>query len=298
MNLTMLQIRCFIALTQEGTFGRAASVLHMSQPSISRHIKGLEDSLGARLFDRDTRSVSLNSVGAAILPVCERLVSGVEADLAELIDIAKGKAGHVSIALLPSIGNKLLPQIIGPFREICPGVEIRAIDGMMTDVEDAVRQGRADFGFTMEPTEKAGLRYINLFDDPLVVLIQKDDPFAGHAAVTWKDIAERKFIALHKGTSIRHLTDLGFLKVGRSVKPAYECSYVRTAATFVSSGMGVTAIPQVNLPDAMNDFLVSKIIEDPIVYRFSGIITSQEKSTSKTSSIFIDIAREVARSQT
>src|SRR5258707_4649003 len=107
MNINLHQLRIFVAVARLGNFTRAAERLHLSQPSLSLHIRQLEADLGVRLFDRSTRSVALTSAGADFLPGAERLLEDFEATVGAVADLAARRRGRVAVAVLPSVAAEL-----------------------------------------------------------------------------------------------------------------------------------------------------------------------------------------------
>src|SRR3981189_3311873 len=122
MNFTFDQLRAFVAIARLGSFTRAAKTIHLSQPAVSTQIRHLEEVLGARLFDRSTRSVALSPVGKELAPLLERILRDIEAVALGAKARATLPHGAVTVAALPSISSGLLPLAIARFRERFPAV--------------------------------------------------------------------------------------------------------------------------------------------------------------------------------
>lgn len=273
-------MKSFVAVHEKGTFVGAARDLGISQPSLSRHIQSLEALLGVRLFDRHTRNVGLSRAGEELLPICQRMLTELDNGSSEMADIAAGRRGRVTIAVLPSIARVLFPLSLPAFRSENPEVEIRVIDGVIEAIEEAVLLGRADFGLSARPATGEGIHFRQLFDDPMTVLMHKDDAFASRDTVTWADLSERPFIALAARTSIRYLTDLGFAKAGIVMEPTFVIASAHMAVTLTVTGLGLTAIPRLNLAEAKDTDLIAKPLVSPSIARNVGIITARSRSTS------------------
>src|SRR5882672_10342648 len=110
MNISLRQLRAFAAVAQLGSFTRAADALHATQPALSAQINELEDSLGVRLFDRSTRSVTITQAGRDLLPVVAKILDDVARVPTHARDVARKNIGRVVVAALPSVSSTLLPQ--------------------------------------------------------------------------------------------------------------------------------------------------------------------------------------------
>src|SRR5574341_703365 len=109
-NLSTRQLRAFVALAEARNFTRAAARCHLSQPAFSALIRSLESTLGARLFDRTTRTVELTAEGSLFLDGAMRLLHDVQATVADLGDHVARRRGRVSLAALPALAAGWLPR--------------------------------------------------------------------------------------------------------------------------------------------------------------------------------------------
>src|SRR5471030_3504742 len=133
MDLNLRDIRAFIAVAQAGNFTRAAVRLHLSQPALTVQIRRLEETIGARLFDRNSRSVALTPVGRDLLPVLQKSLGDMEQVLQDARALSDGSTGTVRIACLPSFAASLLPDLVRDFRQLVPGA--------VFDIRDVVANG-------------------------------------------------------------------------------------------------------------------------------------------------------------
>jgi DNA-binding transcriptional LysR family regulator len=146
MNINLHQLRIFVAVARLGNFTRAAERLSLSQPSLSLHIRQLEQDLRVRLFDRSTRSVVLTRAGEDFLPTAERLLEDFQSAIASVTDLAARRRGRVTVAVLPSIAAELLPRAIALLRLRHPDITVALRDDVAEHIPARVRGGEADFG--------------------------------------------------------------------------------------------------------------------------------------------------------
>ena len=126
MNLNLRHLEAFAAVARLRSFTKAARSLHVSQPSFTVQIKQLEEELGVRLLDRNTRSVNLTKIGQELAPVVERLLRELEGIVANTRALSAKSIGSVTIAALPSVSATLLPSVIAAFQTTISGYSVPA----------------------------------------------------------------------------------------------------------------------------------------------------------------------------
>jgi DNA-binding transcriptional LysR family regulator len=122
MDVSLRQVRSFLAVARVKSFTGAASILNVTQPALTVQIRRLEEALGVTLFDRETRSVELTRVARDLIPAFERTLQDFDAALDSARDIATQTRGIVRLAALPSVAAGVLPNAILGFREKRPNV--------------------------------------------------------------------------------------------------------------------------------------------------------------------------------
>src|SRR5262245_16364780 len=127
MNVDARGLQAFIAIADQGSFGRAAGALHLTQTGLTRRLQNLEASLGVRLVERTTRALSLTPVGRDFLPQTRRLLSELASALAEIRESGKAARGEITVACVPTVGVQYLPRIIRQYSAKYPGNRIRIL---------------------------------------------------------------------------------------------------------------------------------------------------------------------------
>lgn len=191
ISLSPRQLLCFLHVAEFGSFSAAAHALGVSQPALSRTIRQVEDAIGARLFDRDTRSVILTHAGAELRPLAERLVAEFGGAYGALARFVAGQTGRLTVAALPSIAAVLLVPVIARFARTNPDVEVVILDALSGSVLDAVAEGRADAGLTIQPAPRATLTYKPLLSDEFGLVCPPEDALAGEGSLPWDHVPRR-----------------------------------------------------------------------------------------------------------
>ena len=288
ISLTPQQLSGFLQVAATGSFSEAARMLNVSQPALSRTVRTIEEVVGERLFDRDTRNVILTPAGEALRPIAERLVAEFADGFSELAQFVAGKRGRITIAALPSLAAALLPSVLRRFRLQYPGVEFLILDGPSISVLDLVTQRRADLGLTVQPPPDEGLTYRPLLSDEFGLVCRADDGLAtAEEPLGWSVFADRPFIAMAASSTVRATTDAAFVQTGIAVTPLYECATLGTAGHLVASGLGITALPRLTIPLIATD-LVWRPLTQPLLHRHIGVVTPKRRSLAPAARAFLD----------
>ncbi len=288
------QLEAFLAVADSCSFSGAARRLGVSQPALSRTIRQLEASLGARLFDRDTRNVVLTPVGAELRPLAERLALEFGGAFGELDRFIAGDRGRVVIAALPSIAAVVLPPVLAALRAERPDIDVVVLDGLSGTVLDAVAGGRAEIGLTVRPTPSAQFDYTPLLSDEVGLVCRGDDGAAEGETATWSCFTRRPFVAMAPHSSVRALTDAAFLQAGLAVAPLYQCAFLGTTGRLVAAGLGLTALPRLTLPLTAAPGLVWRPLTRPAMVRQIGIVTRTGRTPSPAAARCLDLVRATA----
>jgi len=286
MNITLRQLRAFVAVAETGAFARAAERLHVSASGLSTMVRELEDQLGLRLFSRSTRVVQLTEGGAEFLPLATKTLNDLEAGVAASRSLAQVKRGRVSVLTSIVLAATLLPWAIKSFKDKYPGIQLVLKDGFEEDIRDQVRRGEVDLGVGTLLQGEAGLSQSVLYQDHLVALVDDDHPLAGKGTVSWRDLAKYPLICLSARSPSRALADAAFLEAGVSFTLAYEASFSSTVISMVAAGLGVAALP-VNVRQlARGAGVHARLLVHPTVQRRVGIFARSDSVLSPAAAAF------------
>jgi DNA-binding transcriptional LysR family regulator len=196
MELRLLQY--FVAVVEERHIGRAAARLHMTQPPLSRAIRGLEAELGVTLLDRTPRGVVPTPGGEALYAEARLLLEHVD-ELPTRV-AAAGGASVLTVGALADSAGDADDDLAGAFRRRHPGVQVRVREFDLTDPTCGLRTGTVDVAITRAPFDTAGLVVTTLREDPVAAVLRADDPLAGRAALNLADLADRRWFRFPEGT--------------------------------------------------------------------------------------------------
>ncbi len=214
MNVTLRQLRAFIAVADAQHFTRAGERLDLSQSSVSTLIRELEENLGLRLFDRHTRMLRLTQAGAEILPLARRAMADLDSVLGSAHELSTLGRGRVSIAAASLQAALLLPRLIRQFCIEYPGVKVNVQDVTEHEVIDKVRAGEVDFGLGSSAASQQDIAGRPLLTDEFVAVMPADHPLARHAELDWRTLQDIPLIGPPPGNAVREQLDLALARAG------------------------------------------------------------------------------------
>jgi LysR family carnitine catabolism transcriptional activator len=287
INVGLFKLQAFARLAELRSFRAAAEELGLSGPALSRLIARVEERLGTRLFDRDTRNVALTPQGEALQHLTQRILNEAAAALTEFDLYLAARRGRVALAGLPSVTASLLPRLVARFVDRHPEVEVSIADALSDGVAAAVLEGRADLGFTAEALDSSGrLSFRPLVEDAFVAVGHPGSHLAQARAYGWQELTAQPFIAMAPGTSVRALTDAACAQAGLAVRPRFEVAHLATAGALVAAGLGVTALPSLTLPVLGRARLVVRPLEAPRMVRRIGVVQATGRTLSPAARAF------------
>jgi DNA-binding transcriptional LysR family regulator len=248
MNIDLRQLRYFVTVAEELHFGRAAERLHMTQPPLSQAIAAFEGALGAPLFERSRRQVTLTPAGAALLPEARRMLESASS-LPELVRrAASGEAGRLALSFVTPADYSVLPPLLRDYSAAYPDVQL-VLQEATTDVQiDDLLHERIDAGLVIPPlSEKAQARldYLKLLEEPLVLcapagVVQGSGPVElSRLPALPLIIFPRKSAPALYDAILSCFHDAGIVPV-----IGQEAIQMQTIVSLVSSGMGLALVPQ------------------------------------------------------
>ncbi len=240
MSVEDRELRSFLVLAEQLHFGRAANLLHISQPALSKQIKGLEEKTGGPLLLRNRREVNLTASGALLQREGRRIVHDLDALINAVRSAATGEAGRLRVAVGIATVHSLVPPALRRFRETHPRVEVQVGDMSTPHQIDALLAGELDVGFVRLPVTHTQLSAKKILTEKLIIAA----PAGFRGPLTMKGIAAQPFIMVSRDVSatyydhcIRVCGNAGFCP-----KVVQEAKDMFTLLNLVRAGIGVAVV--------------------------------------------------------
>ncbi|MCL2897476.1 LysR family transcriptional regulator [Brenneria tiliae] len=294
MNLSIKQLRAFIALTETDNFTRAAQKINLSQPAFSALIASLEEEVGYRLFDRDTRKVQLNAGGIHFIDIARRLIQTHDDAVGEIKSYATGYKGKIVLAVLPSMAVEWLPQVLAQYHHAYPDIKVELLDTQWDRCLKAVLDGRADFALSAGQPSPGTFSSKMLFADNFYLICHRDHPLAGQAAVEVAEVAQHAFVGFCQGTSIRQYTDQ--LMEPHGFNYVLEVRQLTTMMGLVAANYGVSIVTGLTLFQFQHKDIAIVPFRDLSLQRGIYLVTDKERQLSVCAKEFYDFLQKRAES--
>ncbi|MEL6137346.1 MAG: LysR family transcriptional regulator [Cyanobacteria bacterium J06626_23] len=259
-RIKLSQLRALVAIATYGTFSDAALQLDLSQSAISHAIATLEDELGVILLNRGRQGAVLTPVGSEILTEAKHVLETLET-ITQKAQLAKGlRSGQVRVAGFRSVATHFLPPAIQQFRQQYPGITITINEfSHFHRVEDALRQGRADIGFSYLPTSDDFDTWELLHDDYIVLLPPSETN--APKQLTWKQLAQYPLIQTPLGDGCRYNIEQYLAQHQQRLDFAYEVREDSTIVSMVHRGLGATVMARLAAEPIPEDVIVAELPE-------------------------------------
>lgn len=289
MNVTLRQLRVFIAVAEALHFTRAADALGLSQSSVSTLIRELEDNLGLRLFDRHTRMLRLTQAGAEILPLARKAVADLDSVIGSSAQLKSLNRGRVSMAVASVQAALVLPKIIREFCVDNPGVKVVLHDVAQDEVLEMVRAGAVDFGLGTASGSRHDLVTQMLWTEVFVAILPSDHPLAHRRELSWRDLQEVPIIGPRPDNPVREQLDFALAREGISLTRLYEVHLPLTIVGMVEAGLGVGVMTTSMARVIKALGLTLKEITRPVVKREVALVLHPDRSLSPAAQRFRDL---------
>ncbi|MEY9889544.1 DNA-binding transcriptional LysR family regulator [Catenulispora sp. MAP5-51] len=263
-GMELQQLRYVIAVAETGGFTRAAERCLVVQSALSHQIARLERELGARLFERTSRRVSLTPAGAAFLPAARQCLEAADRAAAEVAAAVGEVRGRLAVGLIPTVTAVDIPGALRDFHERYPRVRISLRVGASDDLVEKVKGGSLDVAFLGLPVsaEPRGVAVHELARDALVAVAAPDHPLASRESVTLRELAAEPFVDLPAGTAGRLQSDEAFEAAGLTRDVAYEVTTADYTARLVAPGLAIALLPAAWAP-SLNGVTVIPVLDAP-----------------------------------
>ncbi len=279
-NISLKQMRAFVAVAHAGSFTRAAEQLFITQSALSSLIRNLEAELGLRLLDRTTRRLELTGEGEELLRSLVRLLGDLDRIKLELRDVNAMRRGRVRIGATPLLASTFIAASVLRFINLFHGITVRVVDDTATQLLQALHAGDIDLLVATLEGADAALNSTVLLSDAMVLVCRGDHRLAQQPQANWSDMQFEPIVALRKGSGLRAITDQVFESMGVDVKPAQEVNHVSTAIAMVAAGMGVAALPAYSVRFSEGTRVRAVRLGPPVVERHVSLSTLKQRTVS------------------
>jgi DNA-binding transcriptional LysR family regulator len=294
LDIELRHLAALQAVSEEGSFGRAATRLGYTQSAISQQIATLERIVDTRLVERPggPRRVYLTEAGRLLLRHADGIVARLHAAQADLAALARGDAGPLRIGTYRSVGNKILPALLRRFSKRLPDIQIELRESHVDDeLLVAVERGELDLTFTMLPPIDGPFEVLELMRDPYVLLVPADSPLAEKGQVSLREIGEQPLVSNRFCRSVEQVHD--HLRA-RGVQPQviFRSDDNGTVQGVVAAGLGAALVPRLTVDESDPSVAVIDL-GARVPDRMIGIAWHRDRFRTEAAHAFVDEAQRL-----
>ncbi|MCQ6560268.1 LysR family transcriptional regulator [Paenibacillus mendelii] len=292
--MDMRQLKYFLTIAREGQVTRAAKLLNMEQPPLSRQLKLMEEELGVKLFDRHGKGLQLTDAGELLRQKAEQLFIQFNETLQEVKETEEGVRGVLSIGSVVSCIS-LLPKRIERFRERFPRVTFKILEGDHFYLGEELEKRAIDLVVARLPfealTDPKQYAVLPLPSDPFVVVIPSSwEQYSGNQTIRMIELAQFPFLTLKTDQTTRmHEQVVNECKRhGFEPNIVCECSSVAIIMSLIAEGIGATVFPKSVMSSFPSTVVKMLDIEDADFQSDVGILWLKDHYLPKSARFFID----------
>jgi DNA-binding transcriptional LysR family regulator len=248
LPFTLQQLRILKAVATEKNFTKAAEILYLSQPSLSKQIKTLEKNLDTLLINRESNKISLTENGKVLLQYSERILALCEESCRALIDLKNGERGNLTVGASQTIGTYLMPRVLALFTQNYPQIDLKVQVNSTRIIANSIINREIDIavvGGEISDDLKKTLSIEDFVYDELSLIISKSHPFAKKKKINKEDLYCLYFITLNSNSTIKKFIDNILIQnqiETQQLKTILQLNSIEGIKTAVSLGLGAAFV--------------------------------------------------------
>jgi DNA-binding transcriptional LysR family regulator len=274
-------IQTFQAIVHEGSFLRAAEKLMYAQSTITLHIQQLEAELGVKLFIRQGKKVQLTEAGRSLQEQADSLVARATALQETMFNLVAGEAGHVRVGVIEPTASFRLPQILVPFCQERPRIQLTIEVGGTRAISQRVASGELDIGICSLPEAHLGLDFEPLFTEKMVLLLPQSHPLADQPTIGIHDLAGQRLLFNERGSAYREVIESTLQRHKQKPYSGLEIGSLETITHAVQHGLGLALLPRVAVTPVPTQTVLREIAGVTFSLTIGLVMLAEEISPSR-----------------
>ncbi len=284
-------LRYFVELVREKSFTRASEKLFVTQPTISKMIRNMEEELGQPLLNREGHSFTLTDSGQVLFARGQLILAQMQQLEAELADLQSLQHGRLALGIPPMVGH-VYADLIRAYRSRYPKVELSIVEYGGRRIEQAVLEGELDLAITMLPTKEEGvLSALELDCYPIQVVLPDLPRWRGGSEIRLAELQEEPFLLYTQAFTLSERLEQACQQAGFTPQVAARSSQWDFLTAMVRSGMGVAFLPEPICRRLTPDGLVLRPLLPELSWRL-GVIWPAKRYLSRTAEAWLALCRE------
>ena len=258
---TLRQIQAFKAFVETGTVSKAADLLFVSQPAVSKLLTHIEEDTGLHLLDRTRGKINVTERGMRLYEEIDRIFTGVDQIGHAVEIIRKEDRGHLTIGLMPSTPSNIVARATKNFMQIHPDVYLSFNVRSSQFIVDAVLARQLDIGIVLKRLDHDQFISTPFDDSALIVAVPVRHKLASKRVLNLKELSSEPMIAFIKGSASRHVLERALLSHNLDVNVVLEATTAIMALELVSAGLGVSVMHPMSVSPSVKGVKIIRLKE-------------------------------------
>ncbi|MBI4609782.1 MAG: LysR family transcriptional regulator [Candidatus Rokubacteria bacterium] len=289
--MDLRQLEAFAKVAELGSFSKAAEALFLTQPTVSEHIRALEQELGVRLLDRFGRGAEPTKAGQLLLTYTQRILQ-LHRDARQALEQFQGRmSGELVVGASTIPGEYVLPALIGRFKEKYPDISISLLIGDTRQAVDWLLDGKVEAAVVGAQLPEAVLEYQELMPDELVVVVASSHPWHGRKTVALDEVRNEPLIVRERGSGSRQTLERALGEVGLDLaafRIVGEMGSTQAIKQAVKAGVGISLISKRAVADECRAKLLWCVkVQDLRFSRSFYLVTHRGRTRSPLAEAFL-----------
>ncbi|TCT04521.1 transcriptional regulator CynR [Paralcaligenes ureilyticus] len=290
--MLLRHINYFLAVARNQSFTRAAAALHVSQPALSQQIKQLEDSLGAKLFDRTGRTIRLTDVGEVYFHYARRALQDLDEGKRAIHDVADLSRGSLRVAVTPTFTAYLVGPLVKAFHDRYPNVTLTIHELPQERMETMLLDDELDIGIAFDEAHSHDINARRLLDETLALVVGRDHPLAKRRIMNLDTLNELSLVLLSTEFSTREQIDQCCLQHGIRPRVSMEVNSVSAVIEIILRTTLSTLLPAMIAFE--HEELKAITLDPPLLQRTAVLMRRKRAYETAAARAFIDLASKAA----
>ncbi len=291
--MTLRHLKVYLAVYRTENITKAAQMLSMTQPAVTRTIHEIENYYGIRLFERLNRRLKVTQTGEAFYHYALHIVDSFEQ--MELGMRNWDELGVLRVGCSITLGNSLLPQVLTEFHRVHPALQIRSTISNGASIQQAILDNQLDFAVLEGGVQHEQLCSEVIGADHLVLILPPEDPRRLRQDLCLEDVAFDPLLLREEGSTGRKMISYAFERRGFSVRPAMESVSTQALTRAVHAGLGIAFLPEQMVKAAVaSGFVASAQLTDEHFCRKNYLVWHRQKFLTKSARELMGCFRKAA----
>ncbi len=238
------RLRIFQAVAEARSFTRAAEVVHLTQPGISKHIKQMEEYYGTPLFDRLGKKVALTQAGEILSEATEEIMASATAAEQRIEELKGLHGGKLVLGASFALGIYVLPSVLAAFRKRYPAVEVTVDISLSAKIMAKILANKLELGLVSQEAHDPRLFARQFMTDELIAVVPSNHPWANRKRIRPQELMKETFIVAARGAGVRAAVEERLKEKGIVLTKVIDFGNVEGVKRAVEAGLGISIQPQ------------------------------------------------------